>query len=244
MKILELFSGTESFSKIGRELGHETFTIDFDNTLNPNLCINMLDFEVEMLPIEWRNPDIIWASPPCTTFSVMSINRYWINQKPKTYKTYIGLALAMKTLEIIEKIKPKYFFIENPRGMLRKQHFMKYLKRDTVTYCKYGFEYMKPTDIWNNTKWIPRPICKPNSPCHVRTPRGSRVGIQGINGYRENRNQKHPVDISRLRKTAHLDWDYDIKSDALERGKIPPELCKEILFYCEGKKMLIQEVIQ
>jgi hypothetical protein len=28
MKVLELFSGTESFSKVFKENGHETFTID------------------------------------------------------------------------------------------------------------------------------------------------------------------------------------------------------------------------
>ena len=117
---------------------------------------------------------------------------------------------------------------------------MKQFKRDTVTYCKYGFEYMKPTDIWNNTNWIPKPICKPNNPCHVRSPRGSRNGIQGTNGFRKNRNQKHPMDVS---MTRHLDWDYDIKSDALERGRIPPELCNEILEHCEGKSKIIQEFI-
>lgn len=239
MKVLELFSGTESFSKVAREREYETFTIDIDKKLKPNLCINMLDFKIDMLPIEWRNPDIIWASPPCTTFSVMVIGKYWKNQQPKLSSTYIGLALAKKTIEIIEELKPTYYFIENPRGMLRNQHFMKRLKRDTVTYCKYGFEYMKPTDIWNNTNWIPRTICKPNNPCHVRAPRGSRVGLRSV-GYRKNRQQKHPIDVSMFTKKGHLDWDYDVKTDALARGVIPPQLCNEILDYCEGKSKVVQ----
>jgi hypothetical protein len=226
LKVLELEYGTGSFSKEASKRGHETFSIDIDPKTKPDLCIDILNFKKEMLPKEFRKPDIIWASTPCTTFSVMVIKKYWINQKPKTSKTYMGLAIAMKNIEIIEELKPKYFFIENPRGMLRQQHFMKYLKRDTVTYCKYGFEYMKPTDIWHNTKWIPRPICQANDLCHVRAPRGSRTGLR---------------DSKNLNK--HIDWDYGVNRDALERGRIPPELCNEILDYCEGKKQLIQEVI-
>jgi len=33
MKILELFSGTESFSKVARERGHVVFTVDNDKEL-------------------------------------------------------------------------------------------------------------------------------------------------------------------------------------------------------------------
>ena len=33
MKVLELFSGTESFSKVARKRGHQTFTIDSRGTL-------------------------------------------------------------------------------------------------------------------------------------------------------------------------------------------------------------------
>jgi len=45
MKILELFSGTESFSKVAREQGHETFTIDNNMEFKPNLCINILNLK-------------------------------------------------------------------------------------------------------------------------------------------------------------------------------------------------------
>ena len=31
MKILELFCGTKSFSNVALELGHEVFTVDFNN---------------------------------------------------------------------------------------------------------------------------------------------------------------------------------------------------------------------
>jgi hypothetical protein len=105
-------------------------------------------------------------------------------------------------LEIIEHYKPKYFFIENPRGLLRKMDFMQKLPRRTISYCQYGDSRMKPTDIWtNNWLWISRPICKNGEACHEAAPRGSRTGTQGL-------------------------------SNAYERSKIPNLLCYEILKSC------------
>ena len=83
MIIVELFSGTESFSKVARERGHQCFTVDMDISFNPDLCIDILNFDISMLPGKFKSPDFIWASPPCTTFSVASIRHYWENGKPK-----------------------------------------------------------------------------------------------------------------------------------------------------------------
>ena len=105
-----------------------------------------------------------------------------------------------ETLEILKHFNPKYFYIENPRGLLRKMDFMQTEGiRHTVTYCQYGDKRMKPTDIWtNNFNWIPKPMCKNGMPCHESAPRGSRTGTQGL-------------------------------KDNYERSKVPYELCQEIL---------------
>ena len=60
---------------------------------------------------------------------------------------------------------------------------MKLPIRHTVTYCMYGDVRMKPTDIWtNNIYWTPKPMCKNGDECHVRAPRGSKTGTQGLKG--------------------------------------------------------------
>jgi site-specific DNA-cytosine methylase len=216
MKVIELFSGTASFSKVvrEREREHKTFTIDFDESFKPDLCIDIMDFKIEMLPEEFRHPDIVWASPPCTTFSVASIRHYWINGKPKNEKCLHGIAIVKKTLEIIKELNPKFYIIENPRGMLRKQEFMQDLKRDTVTYCQYGSKIQKPTDLWNNLNHIFKPMCKPGSPCHEPASRGARKGVQGINNSFSNLGSRGKV----------------------LRAVVPKELCLEILNHCENKK--------
>jgi hypothetical protein len=91
------------------------------------------------------------------------------------------------------------WYIENPRGKMRKAPFMQDFIRHTVTYCQYGDKRMKPTDIWTNNKnWAPRPMCKNGDPCHIASPRGSNTGTQAL-------------------------------KNAYERSKIPEELCLDIL---------------
>jgi len=235
LKILELFSGTASFSKVAKERGHKVFTIDFDKQFNPDLCIDILDFNISMLLEEFRHPDIIWASPPCQKFSIMTVYRNWEKKGdkyiPKTEEAKQACKIVKKTLKIIKELNPKFFIIENPMGMLRKQDFMQDLHKDTVTYCQYGLEYQKKTDLWNNLNHQFKPVCSPRSPCHIRAPRGSRYGIQsGMDGFRKNRpNQKHP-DIS-MKKGLNA---------SVLRGIIPRQLCLEIIKELEVKQEAMQ----
>jgi len=181
MKALELFGGSCSFSNEVKKLGHQTFTSDFKDFENINYVCDILDFDISRIPFQ---PDIVWASPPCTYFSVASIGHHWNkDHTPKTSQAILGCVIVKKTLEIIEALNPKFFFIENPRGKLRKLDFMQKYKRHTVTYCQYGDTRMKPTDIWTNSDlWFPKPICKNGDPCHIKAPRGSQTGTQGLKG--------------------------------------------------------------
>jgi len=208
VKVLELFAGSRSIGKVAEELGYEVFSTDIEPFEKIDYVVDIFDFDVLKVPFK---PDIIWASPPCTGFSVASIGHNWIKENdkyiPKSETARQGMRIVIKTIEIINYFYPEYYFIENPRGMLRKMQFIQNLKRHTVTYCQYGDERMKPTDIWTSSKkWIPRPMCKNGDPCHISAPRGSKTGTQG-------------------------------RKNAYERSKIPRELCLEVLKSCiEGGK--------
>lgn len=185
MRTVEFFSGTKSFSKVMQKNGHKTCTFDNDASLEPDHVLDVLS-RVSFAELE-NKVDLLWASPPCQGFSVAAIGRNWNHDNtPKTDSARLATALASRTLDIIDEIKPKWWFIENPRGKLRKMPFMQGLIRHTVSYCQYGDTRMKPTDIWTNaTWWKPRPMCKNGDKCHEAAPRGARTGTQGIGGAKD-----------------------------------------------------------
>ena len=183
MKVLELFAGSRSVGKACEELGYEVYSSDINDFPGIDYVADIRDFDIDKVPFV---PDIIWASPPCTYFSVASIGKHWNkDHTPKSDNAMLGVEIVSATLYIInvfKSINPNFiWYMENPRGKLRKLNVVDGLHRNTVTYCQYGDTRMKPTDIWtNNLDWKPRPMCKNGMPCHVSAPRGSQTGTQGM----------------------------------------------------------------
>ncbi len=186
MQTIELFAGTCSFSKVFGEHGYQTYTTDkYEVCPAIDLIEDVFNLTVFNLP---RKPEILWASPPCEGFSVAAIGKSWNHDNtPKSDIARLGLRLVEETFRIIEDVQPKWWFIENPRGKLRKLPVMEQAPiRHTITYCQYGDTRMKPTDIWTNAHWwTPRPACKNGMPCHEAAPRGSKSGTQGMASYAE-----------------------------------------------------------
>ena len=117
MNVLELFGGSCSFSNMAKKQGHKTFTSDYKDFDGIDYVTDIMQFDLNKIPFK---PDIIWASPPCTFFSVASIGKHWNkDHTPKTEQAKIGVAIVKKTMDIINELNPKYFIIENPRGKLR-----------------------------------------------------------------------------------------------------------------------------
>lgn len=181
-RLLELFCGTKSISKVFKDW--EVISVDIDPQFEPTICADILDLSPYMFDEygEYGKIDFIWASPPCTTFSVSSIGRHWNkDHTPKTKAAEQGLYILHRTMKLIERIKPSVgFIIENPRGKMRKMPILDGLKRYTVTYCQYGDFRMKPTDLWSNLELEFLPPCNNGDSCHVSAPRGSRTGTQGM----------------------------------------------------------------
>jgi hypothetical protein len=201
-KLLELFAGSRSVGKVAEILGIKVFSADWQMFENIDYVGDIQNMTITDVPFI---PDIIWASPDCTTYTIAAISKHRNGTEPKSDYAKKCDLVNKHFISLINDwliINPKLiFFIENPRGMMRKMPFMKDFARHTVWYCQYGDDRAKPTDIWtNSTHWVPRKVChNGNKNCHHQAaPRGSKTGTQG-------------------------------KKGSYERSKIPNQLCIEIL---------------
>ena len=164
MRVLELFSGTGSVGKICKEIGWEVISLDLKNA---DINTDILKWDYTQYPL--GHFDLIWASPPCNTFSMLKNTH--IGRKLKHHDGVLtkelieddiknfGLPILRKTEEIIDYLKPTFYFIENPQtGSMKK-----YIDRPfyDVDYCKYAdWGYKKRTRTWTNLKGFIPKLCK------------------------------------------------------------------------------------
>lgn len=213
MKVLELFAGERCIGKAFEKKGHDVYSVEWDKSHeNIDWYMDIGQITVQDIIDRFGVPDVIWASPDCTTFSVAAISKHRRKEPDgnlapiSEYAKFCDMvdSHVIDLIKELLEINPNLiYFIENPRGGLRKMNFMKDLPRYTVTYCQYGDERMKPTDIWtNHSNPRFRPPCKNGDPCHTPAPRGSRTGTQGIKG-------------------------------SVKRSLIPEQLCDHVVEICE-----------
>lgn len=224
MKVLELFAGTRSIGKAFEARGHEVFSVEWDkNFENIDYYGDVGKLTAQEIIEKFGKPDVIWASPDCTTFSVMAISKHRRknpvsgNLDPISEYARFCDQVDKHVLELIRELKPTFYFIENPRGGMRKMEWMQGIPRYTVTYCQYGEKRMKPTDIWTNHPNPQfKPPCKNGDTCHDRAPRSSTL----------RKLKEAGIDIP-VGGTQYA------MSKSEERSKIPPALCEHIVDICE-----------
>jgi site-specific DNA-cytosine methylase len=76
MIIYDLFAGTGSATQAFKDAGHTVIKVELDEYFEAHER-DILAMTAEYLITKYGQPDFIWASPPCTTFSVASIRHYW-----------------------------------------------------------------------------------------------------------------------------------------------------------------------
>lgn len=192
-KMLDLFCGTKSMAKAFERAGWETYTVDWSPEFEPTLCCDVNTLTVDkIIELCGGVPDFVHMSPDCTSYSVAAIFHHRKQNKETgeleaitDYAKFCDKTNSYIIDLIVNKLKPKFYTIENPRAAMRKMSFVKKLPRYTTTYCQWGDTRMKPTDIWTNIPNPNFPCCKNGDSCHEKAPRGSRTGTQGIKGSKD-----------------------------------------------------------
>ena len=127
MKVLELFAGTRSVSKAFEARGHEVFSIEWDRSFpDIDLYADVGEITAEDIIEAFGRPDVIWASPDCTTYSVAAISKHRAKGKEtgnlypiSEYASFCDRVNA-HVISLIQELNPRYWFIENPRGGVKE----------------------------------------------------------------------------------------------------------------------------
>lgn len=229
MKVLELFAGTRSIGKAFERRGHKVFSVEWDKK-HPNIDLyaDIGQLSASEIFEMFGRPDVCWASPDCSSYSLAAISHHRNGIEPKTEYAKFCDAVNSHLMDLILELNPQYYFIENPVGMMKKMPWLKaFLERTggkeyRVHYCQYsdpwkdekGIEHKprcKPTNIFTNHPYPDfLPICHRGDPCHEAAPRGSKTGTQGLKG-------------------------------SVERSRIPDRLCNHIVSICEKCPPIRQE---
>ena len=143
--LLELFSGTQSVSRVARRLGWDSVSLDICPRHGPDLCMSVLDFQEQAYSRD--HFDLVWASPPCETYSCAN-NRFATDPDHEVAMARAD-ELVRKTARILRHFSAAWV-VENPLGSrLWRREVARELggRAHKVAYCQYGFSYRKLTRL-------------------------------------------------------------------------------------------------
>ena len=209
MHLVELFRGTGSVGHVARRWGWEVVSVDMDPVHKATHTVDVRNLPYRSM----RIPDVVWASPPCTTYSLAAnrVHHRAAGGRALTQEVNDADAIVRHLLKMISywlRQNPNLVYcIENPRGYLRSLPDMMVLPHLTTTfYGHYGWPIHKPTDFWSNTPLV-LPQHRPDHPplVHVGSTPGWRRKLREAMGARPDEPQ------------------------AVLLGRIPPRLIRSIL---------------
>lgn len=231
LRVLDLFAGSRSLARAVADLPVDVYSVDLKPFPGIDLQVDAEYFDPADLP--WT-PDLLWASPPCTSYSIAGIRYHRDNYVARSPCAIKSDRLVTRVISLALQLDCD-FVIENPRGVLRKMPFIQDLPRRTVTYCSYGDRRMKPTDLWSNMfsghdrrhAWHPRPACiNANPACdHERQSRyywkrkqlgQTKLGTQGMSNAFERSTVPAPLLVEVVAACA-IRCGVDLSSRALAR---------------------------
>ena len=214
MHVLVLCSGTGSVDRAFERRNWEVTSVDWLAKFQPTLCVDILEWDYQAA-FPKGHFQFVWASPACTHFSRARTTG-------KTPRDLAGAtALVARCLEIAEYFGCDWC-LENPAtGLLKRQPLMEGLAWADACYCKYGYEYRKPTRLWHSPAFgevfRPRPVCCKASPCPAFAaegvhPRSAQRGATRVRGGGRKQNDE---------------------CSQAQLYSMPPELCDEIALAAE-----------
>jgi site-specific DNA-cytosine methylase len=174
LRVIVLFSGGGSVEDAIRAFyphnDIEIVAIDNSSKSSATILTDIREF-AQVGVFDWRPGyfDVLWASPPCTEYS---------RAKSVGVRDLEGAdTLVAAALACLLWLRPRYWFIENPVGLLQTRPimipFQPYLHH--VSYCRYNEPVRKDTCLWTNAPVKNLRICRRTSLCPTKAAYGRHL---------------------------------------------------------------------
>ena len=159
--VLELCCGWKSITAcFVKEHGWTATTIDVLPKFKPTLLTDVITWDYRAYYACHPPPDVVWASPPCKSFTVASWSKHRDGQgEAMSAEGEMGDACVRACLEItahFRTLNPRLFFVDNPmHGAFRKLGCVwPFFKRGECRKLQYGdysdWYSLKPTLVLTN----------------------------------------------------------------------------------------------
>jgi len=172
---VDLFSGLGGFSQAFLNRGWTVYRYDNDKQFSKVPCTHIVDVHdltPEIIKGEHGKIDIMLLSPPCNCFSPLTIGHYWKSGRSDE-RAKEAIRLVKRALWLKDQVKPRYWVLENPAGMLK---YVLGLPSVLTWWAAWGSDYFKPTHLWGIMPTINWPR-KPRPGEYVSCKRGEQAGI-------------------------------------------------------------------
>ena len=204
--LVELFSGTGSFGRAAAKeaarhgYGLKHLSLDLLPQYGAHVQVDLLAWpyvrDLGRFLEDRTSEDVLWmhASPPC--------NQYSRERRMVARDMALADPLVQRVLRIRRFLRPDWFTIENPVGLLQTRPFMQAMERfkKEVSYCHFGRPFRKNTMFWTNVG-VELPVCRGATKCAVKQATGRHheeasgwafVGSDGIKR-RQPRNRLYSI---------------------------------------------------
>lgn len=169
LKVLELFAGTRSIGKAFEKRDHEVFSIEWDKKHNNiDWYVDISTITAQDIIERFGHPDVIWASPDCTTYSIAGISHHRervfvlsILGEHDLYEFHGGFELNVRLKDILEStVDEKYYLSKEVQDRFKPNKANQVIEKlietnqinDDLITCDLSINDPKVKDVSNCIK--------------------------------------------------------------------------------------------